>query len=65
MRAFANDFMRTLFENLVSDSNELKVFLLYLLEKSDTHFVHNPAKDWGELNRATPWAKRIQLLHRV
>ena len=28
-------------------------------------FVHNPPKDWGELMRATPWAKRLQLLSRV
>lgn len=58
MRTFANDFVRTLFENLISDKNELKLFLLNLLEKSNS-FVHNPSKDWGELMRATPWAKRI------
>jgi len=58
MRAFANDFVRTLFENLITEKNELKGFLLNLIEKSSP-FVHNPSKDWGELMRATPWAKRL------
>ena len=66
MRAFANDFVRTLFENLQTEKNELKGFLLNLIhiDKSGP-FVHNPSKDWGELMRATPWAKRLQLLQRV
>ena len=69
LRAFANDFVRTLFENLQTEKNELKGFLLNLIEltqgKIKRPFVHNPSKDWGELMRATPWAKRLQLLSRV
>ena len=66
LRAFANDFVRTLFENLQTEKNELKGFLLYLVQiDGQAQFVHNPSKDWGELMRATPWAKRLQLLGRV
>lgn len=66
MRAFANDFVRTLFENLQTEKNELKGFLLNLMQVVEAGpFVHNPSRDWGELMRATPWAKRLQLLHRV
>ena len=66
MQAFANDFVRTLFENLQTEKNELKGFLLNLIQiDSKGPFVHNPPRDWGELMRATPWAKRLQLLHRV
>ena len=66
MRAFANDFVRTLFENLQTEKNELKGFLLNLIHIDKFGpFVHNPSRDWGELMRATPWAKRLQLLHRV
>lgn len=59
--------MRTLFEHLQTEKNELKGFLMHLiqLENSLEPFVHNPPKDWGELMRATPWAKRLQLLSRV
>ena len=37
IRAFSNDFVRTLFENLQTEKNELKGFLLHLLRvrKSD------------------------------
>ena len=68
MKAFANDFVRALFENLQTEKNELKNFLLNLIdEKDDDNYVQCPPKDWGELiaQRATPWAKRLQLLHRV
>ena len=66
LQAFANDFVRTLFENLQTEKNELKGFLLHLVKIDESGpFVHNPSKDWGELMRATPWAKRLQLLARV
>ena len=31
VRAFANDFVRTLFENVQTEKNELKAFLLHLI----------------------------------
>ena len=67
LRAFATDFVRTLFENLQTEKNELKGFLINLIDVETVAkpFVHNPPKDWGELSRATPWAKRLQLLSRV
>ena len=68
MKAFTNDFVRSLFENLQTEKNELKSFLINLIDEDDGDFhVQSPPKDWGELiaARATPWAKRLQLLHRV
>jgi len=70
LHAFANDFVRTLFYNQQTEKNELKGFLLGLLENdkdAEVPYVENSQKDWGELisQRATPWAKRLQLLHRV
>ena len=67
MKAFAQDFVRTLFANLQTEKNELKIFLLSLLSPNDEVFVKCQAKDWGESiqARATPWAKRLQLLQRV
>lgn len=68
IHAFANDFVRTLFGNLQSEKNELKGFLLGLLEQDrDVAFVDTQQKEWGELitQRATPWAKRLQLISRV
>lgn len=65
MKAFANDFIRTLFEFLQTEKNELKNFLINLIdEKPDDPFVQSLPKEWGELisQRATPWAKRLQLL---
>ena len=68
MKAYANDFVRTLFEHLQTEKNELKGFLMNLVEDSAADpFISNPAKEWGEVisQRATPWAKRLQLLSRV
>ena len=40
MKAFANDFVRSLFENLQTEKNELKSFLLNLIdEKEEDHYV--------------------------
>ncbi|CDW90426.1 transforming growth factor beta regulator 1 [Stylonychia lemnae] len=68
MKAFANDFIRTLFEYLQNEKNELKTFLINLIdEKPEDPFVQSQPKEWGEQisQRAAPWAKRIQLLYRV
>ena len=68
IHAFANDFVRTLFFNQQTEKNELKGFLLGLLEQDiEVPFVENSQKDWGDLisQRASPWAKRLQLLSRV
>ena len=65
IHAFANDFVRTLFYNQQTEKNELKGFLLGLLEQdTDVQLVDSQQKDWGELiqQRSTPWAKRLQLL---
>jgi hypothetical protein len=48
MKAFAQDFVRTLFLNLQTEKNELKIFLLSLLSPNDEIFVKCQAKDWGE-----------------
>jgi hypothetical protein len=68
MKAFSNDFIRTLFEYLQQDKSDLKYFLIGLIdEKPGDPFVQSLAKDWGDQinQRAIPWAKRLQLLHRV
>eukprot|EP00347_Sterkiella_histriomuscorum_P020477 403337650 len=68
MKAFSNDFIRTLFEFLQNEKNELKNFLINLIdERPEDPFVQSQPKEWGEQisQRAAPWAKRIQLLHRV
>ena len=71
MKAFANDFLRTLYDNLQNEKiekNELRGFLVNVIEeKPDEPFVQSQAKDWGEQigQRSAPWAKRLQLLHRV
>ena len=67
MKAYANDFIRTLFENLQTEKNELKSFLIDLISQSTSKhsasevFVESDPKDWGELiqQRSTPWAKRL------
>ena len=62
MKAHANDFVGTLYEHLQTEKNELKGFLMNLIEDSaQDPFVHNPAKEWGEVisQRATPWGKRL------
>ncbi len=49
IQAFANDFVRTLFYNQQTEKNELKGFLLSLLESDpDAPFVENHQRDWGE-----------------
>ena len=49
MKAFANDFIRTLFEFLQNEKNELKTFLINLIdEKPEDPFVQSQPKEWGE-----------------
>ena len=52
MRAFANDFLRTLYDNLVNEKtekNELRSFLVNIIEeRSEDPFIQSPSKDWGE-----------------
>ena len=67
MKAFSNDFIRTLFENLDS-KNELRQFLVQLIdEEPDDPFIQSTPKEWGDQisQRAVPWAKRLQLLYRI
>ena len=35
MKAFANDFVRSLFENLQTEKNELKNFLINLIDETE------------------------------
>jgi hypothetical protein len=68
MKAFSNDFIRTLIEILQSDKSDLKNFLINLIEEEhDDPFVQSQPKDWGDQinQRAIPWAKRLYLLYRV
>lgn len=68
MRAFSNDFIRTLFEYLPAEKQDLKYFLINLIEEeSGDPFVHSSPKEWGDQinQRAIPFAKRLQLLYRV
>ena len=38
MKAFTNDFVRSLFENLQTEKNELKSFLINLIDEDDGDF---------------------------
>ena len=51
MKAYANDFLRTLFENVQTEKNELKSFLMTLLESDseNSHFVKCPTRHWGDI----------------
>lgn len=69
VKAFANAFIRAICDNFTFERYELKMFLLNVIEEgaADSYVPVN-SKDW-DLNlirqRANPWGKRIQLLHRV
>lgn len=68
MKAFSNDFIRTLFVYLQDDKDDLKFFLIALIdEEPEDPFVQSQPKEWGDQinQRAIPWAKRLQLLQRV
>ena len=47
MQAVGADFVRTLFENLQTEKNELKQFLINLLADGDLS-IQFPAKEWGD-----------------
>jgi protein subunit release factor A len=63
MQSYADDFVRTLFDNLQTEKNELKSFLIDLIDTPNptNTFIECQSKDWGEVisQRATPWAKRL------
>ena len=68
MKAFSNDFIRVLHDNLQEDKPDLKVFLINLIDETrEDPYVQNPQKEWGDQipQRAVPWAKRLYLLYRV
>jgi hypothetical protein len=49
MKAFSNDFIRTLFEFLPDDKYDLKFFLISLIEEDvDDSFVQSSPKEWGD-----------------
>lgn len=49
MRAFSNDFIRTLFEHLPSEKQDLRYFLINMIEEEPTDpFVHSSPKEWGD-----------------
>jgi hypothetical protein len=50
MKAFANDFLRTLYDNIQSEKTEkteLRGFIINVIEESDS-FVQSSAREWGE-----------------
>ena len=67
--AYANDFTRTLFENLHPEkSADLRSFLINLNQEGpNIPYVKTLAKEWSDQisQRAIPWGKRLQLLDRV
>ncbi len=71
MKAFANDFLRTLYDQLINEKNEkneLRGFIMNTIEElPEDPYVQSNTKDWGEQigQRAAPWTKRMQLLQRV
>lgn len=69
IKAFANALVRAICDNFSFERYELKMFLLNIIEeKTSDPYVPVNSKDW-DLNlirqRANPWGKRLQLLHRV
>jgi hypothetical protein len=48
LQAYAEDFVRTLFFNLQTDKNELKLFLISLISPDGCLRVKKGAKDWGD-----------------
>jgi hypothetical protein len=52
MKAFANDFLRTLYDQLINEKNEkneLRSFIVNLIEENPNDpFIQCPARDWGE-----------------
>ena len=68
LKAFANGFIRNIHQYIPYDKNELRKYLLNMIEeKPGTPVVETNPNDWGELikQRATPWGKRLQLLDRI
>jgi hypothetical protein len=69
VKAFANALVRAICDNFSFERYELKMFLLNIIEeKTNDQYAPVNSKDW-DLNlirqRANPWGKRLQLLHRV
>lgn len=69
VKAFANALVRAICDNFTFERYELKMFLLNIIEeKTNDQYAPVSSKDW-DLNlirqRANPWGKRLQLLHRV
>ena len=68
LKAFANAFIRNIYQFIPYDKQELRKYLLNLIDEKDNPPVVdiNP-HDWGKhiKQRATPWGKRLQLLDRI
>ena len=68
MKVFSNAFIRSIIELLTSEKNELKKFLMNLIDEGpDDPFILSKKDDWGQLikQRAPAWGKRLQLIYRI
>ncbi|CAI2387839.1 unnamed protein product [Moneuplotes crassus] len=68
LKAFANGFIRNIYQYIPFDKSELRKYLLNLIDESDNPpVVKTDPQDWGKLikARSTPWGKRLQLLDRI
>lgn len=68
LRIFSNAFLKVIIEFLPQEKQELRKFLINLInESSEEPFIIPKKDDWGTLlkQRAPAWGKRIQLIFRV
>jgi len=68
MKVFSNAFIRTIIELLTTEKNELKKFLINLIDEGpDDPYILSKKDDWGQLikQRAPAWGKRLQLIYRI
>ena len=68
LKIFSNAFLKVIIEYLPQEKQELRKFLINLInEQADEPFILHKKDDWGTLlkQRAPAWGKRIQLIYRV
>lgn len=68
LKIFSNAFLKVIIEFLPQEKQELRKFLINLInEQADEPFILAKKDDWGTLlkQRAPAWGKRIQLIFRV
>lgn len=68
IQGFASSFIRCLIDNIEYEKRDLKKFLYEIVQDKSLPYVLTTMKDWDMTQirqRASPWAKRIQLLYRL